>query len=275
MTTPLETRVAGLFVFWPLLAQLGFDDLVRQASYPGSRMVPATSALLSLLALKLVDKERRSHISDFNFDEALGLFSGLNILPKATFATDYSYRTVRENQQRLLAGWVSALLPRLDPQPDAFSLDFHPIPHRGDDSGLENHYVPMRGKAVPSILTFFAQAVKSRLLCYSDATVTRDRAPGQLLQFVEFCRSIPGADPTGVYFDSRLTTYAEMNRLNLRGRTWFITIRRRGRRILRGLAQQPASAWRRTVIDTPRRRHRNIRYLEQTIRVADYEGGMR
>ena len=59
MTAPLETRVAGLFAFGPLLAQLGFDDLVRRASDPGSRMVPATSALLSLLALKWVDKERR------------------------------------------------------------------------------------------------------------------------------------------------------------------------------------------------------------------------
>jgi hypothetical protein len=120
---PLETRVAGIFAFWPLLAQLGFDDLVRQAGYPGSGMVPATSALLSLLALKLIDKERRSHITDFNFDEALGLFAGLNVLPKTTFATDYSYRTVRENQQRSLAGWISRLLPRLDPEPDAFSLD--------------------------------------------------------------------------------------------------------------------------------------------------------
>jgi hypothetical protein len=238
-------------------------------------MVPATSALLSLLALKLIDKERRSHISDLNFDEALGLFAGLNILPKATFATDYSYRTVRENQQRLLAGWISRLLPRLDPQPDAFSLDFHAVPHRGEDNGLENHYVPMRGKAVPGILTFFAQAVKSRLLCYSDATVLRDQAPGQLLKFVAFCRSIFGADPTWLYFDSPLTTYAEMNRLNRRGKTWFITIRRRGCRILRGLAQQPKSAWRGTVIDTPHRRHRNVRYLEQTIHVADYDGGLR
>ena len=33
-----------------------------------------------------------------------------------------------------------------------------------DPEALENHYVPMRGKAVPSILTFFAQAVKSRVL---------------------------------------------------------------------------------------------------------------
>jgi hypothetical protein len=272
---PLQTRVAGLFVFWPLLAQLGFGELVERAGYPGSGMVPATSALLSLLALKLIDKERRSHISDFNFDEALGLFAGLNVLPKATFATDYSYRTVRENQQRLLAGWISKLLPRLDPQPDAFSLDFHPIPHRGEDNGLENHHVPMRGKAVPSVLTFFAQAVKSRLLCYSDATVVRDQAAGQLLKFVEFCQSFLGADPTWVYFDSRLTTYAEMNRLNARGKTSFITIRRRGSRILRGLDDQPKSAWRRAVIDTPKRRHQNIRYLEQFIRVADYEGELR
>ncbi len=29
------------------------------------------------------------------------------------------------------------------------------------------------------------------------------------------------------------------------------------------------------MIDTPQRRHRNIRYLEQTIRVADYEGELR
>ena len=145
---PLQTRVAGLFVFWPLLVQLGFGELVNEP-VTWFRHGPATSALLSLLALKLIDKERRSHISDFDFDQALGLFAGLNVLPKATFATDYSYRTVRENQQRLLAGWISKLLPRLDPQPDAFSLDFHPIPHRGQDNGLENHHVPMRGKAVP------------------------------------------------------------------------------------------------------------------------------
>jgi hypothetical protein len=82
----LRTRVAGIFLFLPLLARLRFDQIVQRAGYPGSQMVPAVAALLSLLTLKLLDKERRSHISDFNFDEALGLFAGLNILPKATFA---------------------------------------------------------------------------------------------------------------------------------------------------------------------------------------------
>src|SRR5262249_59341400 len=73
----LRTRVAGIFLFLPLLARLRVDQLVSQAGYPGSRMVPAVSAVLSLLALKLLDKERRSHISDFNFDGALGVCAGL------------------------------------------------------------------------------------------------------------------------------------------------------------------------------------------------------
>jgi hypothetical protein len=271
----LRTRVAGVFLFWPLLAQLRFDELVREAGYAGSQMVPAVSALLSLLALKLLDKERRSHISDFNFDRALGLFAGLNILPKTTFATDYSYRTVREQQRRLLAAWVSRLLPLLDPEPGTFSLDFHSIPHRGEPQMLENHYVPMRGKAAPSILTFFAQAVKSRLLCYADANLLRQQQPGQLMRFVEFCQEVLGQDPAWVYFDSKFTTYAEMNRLNARGNTSFITIRRRGNRILRGLEDQPASAWRPAVIDTPKRRHRSIRCLENTIEVTDYDAPLR
>ena len=91
-------------------------------------MVPARAALLSLLTLKLLDKERRSHISDFNFDEALGLFAGLNVLPKKSYATDYSYRTTRPQQQRLLSGWVAGLAPLLFPEAQAFCLDFHPIP---------------------------------------------------------------------------------------------------------------------------------------------------
>src|SRR5205823_9457684 len=165
----LRSRVAGLFVFLPLLVQLRFDRLVAQAGYPGSQMVPAVSALLSLLSLKLLDKERRSHISDFNFDEALGLFAGLNALPKKSYATDYSYRTERPQQQRLLSGWVAGLAPLLFPEARAFCLDFHAVPYRCEAEALENHYLPLRGKAGPSILTSFAHEPQSRVLCYAHA----------------------------------------------------------------------------------------------------------
>jgi hypothetical protein len=143
----LRTRVAGLFLFLPLLTRVQFDQLVNRAGYPGSERIPATSALLSLLALKLLDKERRSHINDFNFDEAVGLFAGLNIPPKKSYATEYSYRTVRDYQQKLLSAWVGAVAPLLFPQAKSFALDFHPILFRGEATGLQQHYLPKRGKA--------------------------------------------------------------------------------------------------------------------------------
>ena len=38
--------------------------------------------MLSLLALKLYERRRRSHVYDVVHDPALGLFCGLNVLPK-------------------------------------------------------------------------------------------------------------------------------------------------------------------------------------------------
>ena len=161
----LRTRVAGVFLFLPLLARVRFDQLVSHASYPGSAMVPATSALLSLLVLKLLDKERRSHINDFNCDEAVGLFAGLNMPPKKSYATDYSYRTIRDHQQKLLSGWIGAMAPLLFPQANTFALDFHPIPFRGDATGLDQHSLPRRGKAGTSVLSFFAPEHESQVVC--------------------------------------------------------------------------------------------------------------
>ncbi len=270
----VRTRLAGIFLFLPLLARLHFEKIVQQAGYPGSRMVPATSALLSLLALKLLDKERRSHINDFSFDEALGLFAGLNILPKKSFLTDYSYRTQRRHQEQLLAGWIGALSPVLFPEPKAFALDFHPIAFRGDASGLENHYLPRRGKADASVLTFFAHEQNSRVLCYANANLTRAEQDGAALQFVEFWHQLTGTDPQWLYFDSKLTSYAELSRLQQRGIS-FITIRRRGAAVVRRLRKLPTSAWHQATIDIPKRRHKKVRYLDETIRLKDYEGTLR
>jgi hypothetical protein len=256
-------------LFLPLLARLRFDRLITQAGYPGSPMVPATSALLSLLALKLLDKERRSHIDDFNCDEALGLFAGLNIPPKKSYATDYSYRTGRAQQHGLLSGWIAGLAPLLFPQAEAFCLDFHPIPYRGEPEALENHYLPTRGKAGPSLLTFFAHEPQSRVLCYANANLTRADQPGVLMQFVEFWQGVTGHDPQWLYFDSRLVPYVELARVNAR-HIWFVTIRRRGAAILRRLRALPASDWHRAVIDIPKRRHKNIRYHDETTRLRDY-----
>lgn len=270
----LRTRVAGIFLFLPLLARLKFHKLVDRAGYPGSKMVPADAAVLSLLTLKLLDKERRSHIDDFNFEEALGMFAGLNVLPKKSFASDYSYRTQREHQQQLLAGWVKQLSPLLLPEAKSFALDFHPIPYRGEEAVLENHYLPCRGQAGQSVQTFFAQEHEQHVLCYANANLMRDEQAGEVMRFVEFWEGLTGHAPEWLYFDSKLTTYAELSRLNERG-VFFVTIRRRGVSLVRQLRQHPSHDWTAAVIDIPQRRHKKIRYLEETVSLREYEGTAR
>src|SRR5207244_9509056 len=92
--------------------------------------------------------------------------------------------------------------------------DFHPIPDRGDEAVLENHYIPGRGTAHASVQSFFAQEHESRVLCYANANLTRDEQPAEVLRFVEFWHDLTGHDPEWLYFDSKLTTYAELSRLN-------------------------------------------------------------
>ena len=269
------TRHAGLFLFLPLLAQLQFDKLVQRADYPGSKMIPAATALLSLLTLKLIDKERLSHIDDFNYDEALGLFAGLNILPKKSFATDYSYRTTREHQVHLLENWIKNLAPILFQDANSFSLDFHAIGHRGEETDLDNHFQPMRGKAGPSVLAFFAMEQKSKVFCYSNANLTRADQSCQVIRFIEFWRNVMGRNPQWLYFDSKLTTYEELSHINALGDVWFATIRRRGTSIMRRINSVPKTCWQQAYIDIPKRRHQRINYLDERVLLAKYEGEIR
>ena len=270
----VRTRAAGVFLFLPLLAELGFDALVRKAGYPGTKMIPGDAALLSLLALKLLRKERLSHIDDFNVDEGLGLFAGLNVLPKKSFATDYSYRTQRRQQEKLMGAWVKKLSPILLPEAQEFSLDFHPIPYRGEEAVLENHYLPCRGQACPSVQTFFAQEHEKQVFCYANANLTRDEQTQEVIRFIDYWKDLTGRNPEWLYFDSKLTTYPELSELNSRD-VYFVTIRRRGPAILKRLDQIAKSEWKSASIDIPKRRNKRIQYLDERVQLDGYDGTLR
>ncbi|MBM3335455.1 hypothetical protein FJY63_12415, partial [Candidatus Sumerlaeota bacterium] len=266
----LYSRVAGVFLFLPFLLEAGLDKIVGEAKMAGSKMIPPLSYVLALLALKLLDKERKSHISDWNFDQALGWFAGLNVLPKTTATADYTYRLVEGQHNRLLAEWVRATYPILCPQgASTFALDFHAIPHRGEGTGLENHYVPMRGKAVQSVLTCFVRAVDRPMLCFAHADIVRAEQDEMILQFVRYWTELTGVHPDWLYFDSKATTYSVLDQLRNENIS-FITIRRRGCRLIERLGQRPAKDWTSAVIDTPQRRHQHIHYLDDRVRLDGY-----
>jgi hypothetical protein len=87
-----RTKFGGLFLFLPFIASMPFDDIVNQAGFPGTKMVPAACAIRSLLALKLFGSARHSHVMSYVLDQGLALFAGLNVIPKCAFLTEYSCR---------------------------------------------------------------------------------------------------------------------------------------------------------------------------------------
>ncbi len=76
-----------------------------------------------------------------------------------------------------------------------------------------------------------------------------------------------GSLPAHLVFDSRLTTYEGLARLDALGVS-FITLRRRSPSIRAEITGLPASAWRRITLDVPTRKHRTPRVWEKTVRLA-------
>ncbi|MGC8644591.1 MAG: hypothetical protein ACP5XB_32400, partial [Isosphaeraceae bacterium] len=105
----------------------------------------------------------------------------------------------------------------------------HPraIPFRGAEPDLENHWVPTRNRAQPSVMAFVAQAVGWRVLCYASSNLLREEADRMVPKFADYWKKQTGFFPARLLFDSRATTYAGLNQLTKR-RIGFITIRRRG-----------------------------------------------
>jgi transposase len=267
-----STQVAGLFLFLPVLLDLDLPHAVTQAGLPGSEPIPPLPALLALLAPKLLGKRRVSHIGDLCCDEGAGLFAGLNVLPKATYATDYSYKTERAMTERLIAA-VIAKTPLGDP-PHSFNLDFHAIPFRGAEPDLENHWVAMRNRALPAVMAFVAQAADRRVLCYATANFLRDEAERMVPKFADYWKEQTGRYPARLLFDSRATTYAGLSQLTQR-QIGFITIRRRGSGMLARVSRLPAERWQHCQITQAKGKRRQVQYAEEWVQLDGYDGAVR
>jgi hypothetical protein len=171
-------------------------------------------------------------------------------------------------------GWLKALRRHQLAQGHSFNLDFHAIPYFGQDEFVERHYLSKRSRSQPSILVFLAQESDSQVVCYSCADVPKARQPDQVLRFVEFWRQQTGRLPEELVFDSKLTTFANLSRLNELGLT-FMTLRRRSSGLLRQVLNTPRSAWRPVHLDVPHRQYQDPRVFEQRVQLKGYQGQVR
>jgi len=269
-----RTQFGGLFLFVPFLVSADLDAVVRRAGLPGSDMIPAESAVRSLLGLKLFGNARHSHVMSYVLDEGLALFAGLNVVPKRSFLTEYSCRINPACYSELMRGWFDAVSHLGLAWGASFDLDFHTIPFHGDDALMEKHYVSKRSRRQKGMLAFLAQDADRRVFCYANADLRKEQQNDEILRFVAFWERRTGRLPEELIFDSRLTTYANLHRLNQQG-IQFITLRRRSAALLREITAQPASAWRRVELKGISRTYRTPRVLDQRITLPDYEGPLR
>jgi transposase len=259
------TRTGGLFLFIPDLVRLDGDALARGAKLPGSRMIPAGHALRASLALKLWAIERKSHVMALVADEGLALFCGLNAMPKKSFLSEYSSRITPQKVSRLLALWHAQLGGDRLFAGQSLNLDFHSVPYFGEHPLVESHYLPKRSRRQPGVLTFLAQDADSQVFCYSNADIRKGEEADEIFRFIDFWKRQYGKLPQHLVFDSKLTTYHGLDRLDAAGIT-FLTLRRRSPSLLAEAAALPASAWRTVTLEVPHRRYRNPQVYEQKVR---------
>jgi hypothetical protein len=269
-----RTRAGGLFLFLPVMRDIQLAEVVRQVGLPGSAMIPAEQAVRSLLALKLLGKQRKSHVMDLVCDEGIALFAGLNAVPKRSYLAAYSSRVDHRLCLRLLEAWLTEVHRSGLPRGSSFDLDFHTVPANTQAEPLEKHYVSRRSRSQKGILTFLARDASHRVLCYAHAGIPKADQPDEILRFAEFWHKQTGQYPGELVFDSQLTTYANLNRLNQRG-IRFLTLRRRSRRMLGEIFSRPASSWRRITLPSLTRTFRTPRVLDERVILKDYKGPLR
>jgi hypothetical protein len=271
-----ETRLAGLLLALPDLVALDLPALTRAAGYPGTSVIPATSWLLSLLALKLTGTRRVSHVDDLITDPASALFAGLAVLPKKSALTDYSYRLGHDHQQKFLAALDAKMISAgLATAGEAiFDLDFHAVMHWGQDPVMEKHYVPKRSQRARSVLTFFAQDTGTHNLVYANADLSKATQNREPIAFCDHWKQVSGSDPKMLIMDQKVTTQAVLGELDARG-VKFATLRMRSASLMRYINSLASKDFKTVALDRPGPYNRPRVHEDPAVTLTSYPGTVR
>src|SRR6266542_1642296 len=271
----LDTTRAGLLLVLPDLVALDLAGLVRRAGYLSTRVIPATSWLLSLLALKLTRTRRVSHVDDLLVDPAAGLLAGLGTLPKKSALTSYSYRLSHNHQRAFLAALDQNMIAAglATGEQAIFDLDFHAVLHWGDDPVLEKHYVPTRSQRARSVLTFFAQDTGTHNLVYANADISKATQAREPIAFCDHWKAVSGHDPHLLVMDQKVTTQKVLGELDARG-VKFLTLRMRSPALVKQINALTSKDFTTVTLDRPGK-HSRPGVHESTVTLTSYPGTLR
>jgi len=201
-------------------------------------------------------------------DRGLGLLAGLNVLPKAAWFSSYSHRVTRDMNIKFLRSlhqqWAkNGLLS------DTANLDFTTIPYWGDDSHLENNWSGKRHHALSSILAAISQDPDSGIITYGDSDARQATESDVMIEFLDFYKSSGNNNLKYLVFDSKFTTYQNLRRLD-DNNVKFVTIRRRGTKIVTELNALPKEEWKKVRVMAGDGKKRQLKVYDQKVFLRDY-----
>ena len=262
----VDCPVVGVYFFLPYILESGILDIVRKCNLPSSSVIGSVSASLSMLLLKLIGNERLSNMDRFDQEPGLGVFSGLNILPKSGYMTTYSCRTSEKmllKFQKEIISQFQKIYPDLYAS-DFINLDFHSIPHFGDESEMEKIWCGAKNKTMKAANTIFAQDSKSNLILYTRADILRREESAEIEKFVSYWKSINGRIDETLVFDCKFTKYEKLDKLTADG-IKFITLRQRGKKLIKRVLDIPNKEWKRVKLPIPKRKHQKVSVYEEEV----------
>jgi len=260
----------GILCLLPYIQMYGLDELIIASTYPESESISKLSSILTFVALKLSNVKRYSADDIWCMDRGLGLFAGLNVLPKAAWCTSYSNSIMRLTNRSFLKEmnkiWIKYGLIS-----DTVNLDFTTIPYWGDNSHLENNWSGKRNKGLASMLAVIAQDPDSGILTYGDTTIKHINKNEVVNEFLDFYQTDCKTDLKYLVFDSKFTTYENLSKLpkNIK----FLTIRRRGKNIVDKLNKKNSSEWRMIRVPAADGKGRTLKIIDEKIYLKDYKKG--
>jgi hypothetical protein len=267
------TSSAGLLLFLPYLSRYRIDEVLANSSYPGTSTIPRLNSLLCFLALKLDNVRRYSADDLWCMDRGPGLFAGLNVLPKNAWFSSYSHNVTRQMNLELLRNLHSVWVEN-DLLSDTANLDFVTIPYWGDDQHLENNWSGKRNKAMGSMLAVLAQDPETGIIDYGDTDVMHKNQNAVILEFLDFYRETPSATNPLKYlvFDSKFTNYENLGKLDEK-EIKFLTIRRRGKKIVERIDNLSKTNWKTIRVEAAGNKKRTIKAMEEYITLPGYRDG--
>ena len=260
----------GILTFLPYLNTLGLAQVIETSSYPETSTISRLSSIRAFLALKLTNVRRFSADDLWCMDRGLGLFAGLNVLPKTAWFSSYAHRVTRDMNLSFLRNlhtiWLEHHLLG-----DTTNLDFTTIPYWGDDEHLERNWSGKRRHALPSMLAILAHDPDSGILDYGRTNVMHKGAAKVVLEYVDFYRSHRHGhdDLKFLVFDSKFTNYENLGQLHRSGIT-FVTIRRRGKKIIERLNAIPRTARKKIRVECAGHKKRTLYVYEEQVVLQGY-----